>query len=185
MANKKKDNKNVIIGSICAVVVVVVIVIVAVVLATSGGNRLGDDYFKSDGQKYVLTIETDQTTIEDTEEAYVPVKTHLVYAYSGDAITGLKMYYEYADEATAKKALEEMKASAGDEEIGEVATEGKYVIITAPEDQYKNLTAADVKAQIEFMEQLKNMNSSSQGTDSTNGEVVESTTEENTTEEQK
>ncbi|MBR3248977.1 hypothetical protein IKF89_03035 [Candidatus Saccharibacteria bacterium] len=184
MANKKKDNKNVIIGSICAVVVVVVIVIVAVVLATSGGNRLNDNYFQSDGQKYVLTIETDQTSIEGTDEQYVPVKTHLVYTYSGDDITGLKLYYEYADENTAKKALEEMKAAAGNE-LGEAVIEGKYVIATAPEEQYKDLKAADVKAQIDFMEQLKNMNSNSQGTNSTNGEVVESTTEENTTEEQK
>ena len=172
----KKDNKNVIVGSICAVVVVVVVVIVAIVLATSGGNRLNDNYFQSDGQKYVLTIETDQAAIENTEEAYVPIKTHLVYTYSDNKITGLKYYYEYADEDTAKKALEEMQKSAGNE-VGEIAAEGKYLIITAPEDQYKDLTAADVKTQIEFMESLKKANSENRGTDTANGEVVESTTE--------
>ncbi len=52
----KKDNKNVIVGSICAVVVVVVVVIVAIVLATSGGNRLNDNYFQSEGEKDVFTI---------------------------------------------------------------------------------------------------------------------------------
>ena len=174
MADKsKKDNKNVIIGVVCAVVAVIVIAIIAAVVATSGKSGLSDVYFQSDGQKYVLTIETDQTAIEETDEAYVPVKTHLVYTYSGDQITGLKLYYEYADEDTAKKALEEMKSAAGSEDLGEVVVEGKYVIATAPEDQYKDLTASDVKAQIEFMESLKNMNLEDYGTDSTDGEVVE------------
>ena len=174
MADKaKKDNKNVIIGSICAVVVVAVIVIVAVVLATSGSNKLNDDYFKSDGQKYVLTVETDQTAIEDTDEEYVPVKTHMVYTYSGDTITGLKLYYEYADADTAKKALEEMKSAAGDEDLGDVVVEGKYVITTAPEEQYKDLTASDIKAQIEFMDALKKMNLEDYSTDDVDGEVVE------------
>ena len=156
MAKKaKKDNKNAIIGGICAAVLVVVIIIVAVVLATGGGNKLNDDYFVSDDTKYVLTIESDDIDYEDSEAAYIPLKTHLVYTYSGDEITGLKTYAEYADAAAAKAAFEAMK-EAGEDVTG-VTIDGKYLIMTATEDQYEGMTASDVKQQIEFMEMMKGL----------------------------
>lgn len=163
MANKKAkgkskgNNKNLIIGICCAVVVVVVIV-VAIVLAVTSGNRLGDAYFVSDDTKYVLTVESDDMVIDEEEEAYAPVKTHLVYTYSGDEITGLKAYYEYADNASAKAAYDYILSSG--EETGEVAIDGKYVIITAAPEEYEGLTASDVKQQVEFMEMMKNMDTS-------------------------
>ena len=164
MANKKAKNKggnkNIIIGACCAVVVVVVIV-VAIVLAVTSGNRLGDAYFVSDDTKYVLTVESDDMVIDEEEEAYAPVKTHLVYTYSGDEITGLKAYYEYADNASAKAAYDYILSSG--EETGEVAIDGKYVIITAAPEEYEGLTASDVKQQVEFMEMMKSMNT--EGTD--------------------
>lgn len=153
MANKaKKDNKNAIIGCICAAVVVIVVVIVAVVLATNG-NKLNDSYFKSDDTKYVLTMESDGT---DTDE-YTPIKTHLVYTYSGDEITGMTSYYEYADEAKAKAAADVWKENAGDS-YKEIYANGKYVVLVSNESDYEGVTASDVKQQIEFMEMLKNMN---------------------------
>lgn len=159
MANKKAKNKggnkNIIIGACCAVVVVVII-IVAIVLATTGGGGLNDSYFVSDGSKYVLTVESEDMVIDEDEEAYAPVKTHLVYTYSGDEITGLKAYYEYADAASAKAAYDYILSSG--EETGEVAIDGKYVIITAAPEEYEGLTASDVKQQVEFMEMMKNMN---------------------------
>ncbi|MDO5451755.1 MAG: hypothetical protein Q4F56_01565 [Candidatus Saccharibacteria bacterium] len=155
MANKaKKDNKKTIIGGVCAAVVVVVVIIVAVVLANSG-SRINDDYFVSDGTKYVLTLDSTEYEYDEEDAAYVPVKTHLVYTYSGDEITGLKTYAEYADEAAAKAAYQAMKD--GGEDLTGVEIVGKYLVQTATEDQYEGMTASDVKQQIEFMESLKNM----------------------------
>ena len=174
MAKKaKKDNKNMIIGGICAAVAVVVVIVLAVVLAT-GGNKLDDSYFVSDGSKYVLTIESDDLEFDEEEEAYAPIKTHLVYTYSGDEITGLKTYAEYADAASAKAALEAMKAAG--EDVSEISIDGKYLVMTATPDQYEGMTASDVKQQIEFMEMMKNMDLDDSTTEE--GEVVEDGTDE-------
>lgn len=151
----KKDNKNMIIGCICAAVVVIVVIVVAVTLATRSG--LNDDYFKSDGTKYVLTIESDE--MGGSEDNYNPVRTHIVYTYSGDEITGMKTYGEFANADKAKEAYNAIK-DAG-EDMANYALDGKYIIVTGTEDQYKDMKASDVKAQIEFMESLKNIDTSS------------------------
>ena len=158
MANKakrtKKDNKNMVIVGACAAVVVVVIITVAIVLAISG-NKINDDYFVSDGSKYVLTLDSDDYEFDEDESEYVPLRTHMVYTYSGDEITGLKTYAEYADEAAAKTAFQAMKDA--DEDLTNVEIVGKYLVQTATEDQYEGMTASDVKKEIELMESLKNM----------------------------
>lgn len=157
MAEKaKKDNKNLIIG-ICVAVLAIAVIVVAVVLATKGTTKLSDAYFKSDDTKYVLTIDEDQMDTEDAGE-YEPVKTHIVYYYSGDTINGMTTYMEFADEATAKTALEAYK-SVDQEGVKSLSANGKYLVIEMTEDQYSDLTTSDVKQQIEFMEMLKNMDS--------------------------
>ena len=154
MANKAtKDNKNMMIG-ICAVVLVAIVaVVIAVVLANS--NKLNDSYFVSDGSKYVLTVESEMTGDEE-QDAYTPVKTHIVYTYSGDEITGMKTYGEFADADAAKKAFDAIKESG--EDMTNYAIDGKYIIVTGTAESYEGMTASDVKAQIEFYESLKNMN---------------------------
>lgn len=149
----KKDNKNLIIG-ICAAIAVVAVIIITIVLVNNGSG-LNDSYFVSDDTKYVLTIEADDS---DDSDEYTPLKTHLVYTYDGDTITSMKSYYEYADANTAKAAYDAMK-EAGGEEVEGMELNGKYIIMTAEEDVYKDLTTSDVKQQIEFMEMLKNMDS--------------------------
>ena len=163
MAEKaKKDNKNLIIG-ICVAVLAIAVIVVAVVLATKGTTKLSDAYFKSDDTKYVLTIDGDQMDIEDADE-YEPVKTHIVYYYSGDTVNGMTTYMEFADESTAKTALEAYK-SVDQEGIKNLSVNGKYLVIEMTEDQYADMTASDVKQQIEFMEMLESMDSDD--TDST------------------
>ena len=171
MANKKakKDNKGAIIG-ICAAIVVLVVVIVAVVLATGGGSSIGDSYFQSDDTKYVLTLETGEIESEEEDAQYIPLKTHYVYTYEGDTVTGLKIYYEYADAGAAKAALDYVKEESGDV-FTEVVTDGKYVVATAAEEQYEGMTADDVKQQIEFMEALQE--AAADGTIDEDTEVVE------------
>ena len=154
MAEKaKKDNKNLIIG-ICAAIAVVLVVVVAVMLVSKGSTQLGDSYFVTDDTKYVLNLDTNYV---DEEEEYAPLKTHIVYFRSGDKITGMKSYYEYANDNDAKAAYDMLK-SIEEYKNANLSTEGKYIVITASEEEYANLTPSEVEEQIEFMEMLQNMN---------------------------
>ncbi|MDO4399139.1 MAG: hypothetical protein Q4C24_02500 [Candidatus Saccharibacteria bacterium] len=178
MAEKaKKNNKNLIIG-ICATVLVIGVVAVAIFFATRGGSTtLNDAYFVSDDTKYVLTVDSDQTDSED--ETLTPIKTHIVYNYSGDSITGMTTYMEFADAATAKSALEIYKNAEDQTGVKNISVNGKYVVVEMTEDQYAEMTASDVKQQIEFMEMLKNMNLNDVEDDSDNSVEIDETTEEN------
>lgn len=171
---KKKNNQNLITG-ICVAVVVIVVIIIAVILATRGGT-LNDSYFVSDGTKYVLTIET--ADIEDGEtDSHAPLKVHSVYTYSGDQITGLKIYYEYADATAAKAAFDSL---TDEEKSGykEIALDGKYLVLVTNESDYEGLTASEVKQQIEFIDSLKNMNAEDAALEETETvEVTESDAE--------
>ncbi len=157
MANQaaKKDNKNLIIG-ICVAAVAVVAIIVAIVMFARNSNTLSDDYFKSDDTKYVLTIDTDSMDIDTEGEEYIPVKTHVVYTYSGDEITGMKSYAEFSDAATAEKAFKQLQES-DEEEAKTAELNGKYIVFTNDASEYEELTTSDIKQRIEFMEMLKNM----------------------------
>lgn len=166
-AKAKKDNKNLIIGCIAALVLVVAIIITIVVVVNN--NSLNDGYFVSDGSKYVLTIDADDYGEKDQ---YTPLKTHLVYTYDGDTITGMKTYYVYADGDSAKAAFDALKQEINNEEqTALMELNGKYIIVTAEEESYKDLKASDIKQQIEFMEKLKNMNTGDSEDNQTEVEV--------------
>lgn len=151
-----KSNKNIIIG-ICIVVLVLAVIIVAIVFSTKGNTQLNDAYFVSDSTKYVLTVDEEDLDIDDRTE-HKPVKTHIVYPYSGDNVTGMITYLEYADESAAKAAFEAYK-DYEQSEVKNLSTNGKYLVVEMTEDQYSDLKASDVKQQIEFMEMLKNIDS--------------------------
>ena len=187
--NKTKDvrkkNTGVIVGICCVIAVVIVIIIAAVVISNNSG--LNDSYFKSDDSKYVLTINQDEMTTSEGEEAnYTPKKTHIVYEYKDDTVTGVKVYYEYADNETATKALDYIKENQSTESYKELVTEDKYVVITMNESDYEGVTASDVKSQIEAYEALKNTNLNDATTnDTTTTEENTDTTTENTNTENK
>ncbi len=168
-ANKNRNNnkRNIIIGACAALVVIIIIVVIVI----CNNKKIDDSYFVSDGSKYVLTIDYSDVEVledEDEETPPTPKKAHEVYTYSGDTITSLKYYYEYADENTAKKALDFFKEEGATDNM---AVEGKYVVITANEADYSNTTASEIKEAIEFYQESMNDNSD-------NGEEVEEETEE-------
>ena len=132
-------------------IVAIIAAIIAVVVAINANSTINDAYFVSDGSKYVLNIEGD----EDGKTK----ATHIVYYYSGDKITGAKSFYEFADEATAKEAYNELKESAA-EYADSSELKGKYIVITASDDDIKDITVDGVKSQIEFYESLKNIEDS-------------------------
>lgn len=155
--NAKKTNKNLIIG-ICAGVAVVVAIVIAVLLIAKPGGMFGgglnDDYFKTDDTKMVMTLNQDESSFSDEE--YAPLKTHTVYYRSGETITGVSTFYEYADDATAKKAYDHVNDS---DTTGakEVKLRGKYIEIVLSEEVYEGTTAEEVQQSIEFMEMLRQM----------------------------
>lgn len=147
----QRKNNSMLIGGICLALVVVAIVVVAIVMMNK--SKLNDSYFVSDGSKYVFTMET---TGERDET--MPVKTHVVYTYTDDTITGMKTYAEYANAGEAKKAYDLYVSSEGTPvEMSRYSLDGKYVILDADKSEYEDLKASDVKQQIEFMEMLKNL----------------------------
>ena len=176
MANrsKKKNNKGLIIGGICALVVVIIIIIVAVINA----NRLGDAYFQSDGSKYVLTMEY---TPSEGDDNVTPLKSHNVYTYECDKITGVKVYYQYSDDAAAKKAYDYFSAETDSKDYKTIAIDGKYVVFEANESEYKDLTTKDVESQIKFIESIKNTNTNTTETTTEDTTTSDGTTTETTT----
>ena len=171
---KRKGNLGLIIG-ICTTIVAVIIIIIAVILAINN-NQLSDAYFVSDDTKYVLT--SDRSNLENNDDV---IKVHEVYTYSGDTITSLKAYHQFENADIAKLALEKYK---NDETISEMITDieqnGNYVILTYDKSIYDGLTATDIKQQIEFLNSLKESNSTTDYTEDEieNTEVIENTTEE-------
>lgn len=175
--NVRKNNTRMIVGICCVIVAIIVIIIAAVAISSNSG--LNDSYFKSDDSKYVLTIDQDELMISEDEEAnYASKKVHIVYEYKDDAITGMKIYYEYADNETAMKALDDIKENQDIESYKELVVDGKYVVATVNESEYEGATVSDVKSQIEAHEALKTMNFDDMMTDeTTTTEDTDTTTE--------
>lgn len=185
MAKKaEQNNKNLIIG-ICMALILIAIVVVVVVLVIKNNNpTLSDSYFTSDDTKLVLNLEPDQFSAE--EESFQPVESHLIYYYSGDTITDMKSYYEYANEADAKSAYEYYKANL-QSEFQNIELDGKFLILTANPSDYEGITAYDVEEQIKFIESINNNQSDEEVVDikepATEETVEETTVEETVVEE--
>lgn len=153
----KKFNKNLLIAIIG--IVVAVIVVVVLVLIRNNSAELSESWFKSDGSKLVLTIESDPDMVSENEQT--PINSHLVYFYSGETITSLKVYYQYENPVKAKTAYEVLHES-NNGQYKDVLLDGRYVILVAVESEYEHLKSSDVKQQIDFMEM---MNASSSSTE--------------------
>ena len=158
MAEKAKTTKQnkktgLIIGICAAIIVVIAIIIAVVVLAVNNNNKYSDSFFVSDGTKYVINFEADDL-IED-EDGMKPDKVHVVYYYSGDSVTGITTYYQYANEETAEKAFTKFK-SENQDYFEDIKLDGTFMITKSLKADYENFTASDVKQQIEFMESAKN-----------------------------
>lgn len=150
MATEAKNNKNLIIGICGAVVAIAIIVVVAVFVLKNKKPTLNDDYFKSDGSKLVISMDA------DASQENAAVKQHQVYTYSGETITGLKSYLEFETADAAKAAYDSYKNTGEDGSISKVELDGKYIVMTIAEEQYKELTTTAVKGYIELFESIKN-----------------------------
>ncbi|MBQ3436513.1 hypothetical protein IJG26_00975 [Candidatus Saccharibacteria bacterium] len=157
MAEKAaQKSKNNLIFGIIALIAILVIVIVVIFAVKNANSNYGESYFASDDTKYVINLEDGEFSTEDSEHS--PTKVHLVYFRSGDDITGVKYYYEYIDEKEAKSAYDYYKSNYTNE-YDDIELNGKFIILTANKSDYEGMTAYDVQQQIEFMEQLHEMDS--------------------------
>ena len=129
-----------------AYVSLLVIIAVAIIIPVYNATHppLSEEFFVSDDTKDVISLDADRSSGGPNPSTH----THLVYTYDGDNVTGLKTYFEYPDEATAATALESLKDL---QEFSGAIRDGKYIVVTAPEDQFKGLTASDVKQQADAL----------------------------------
>ena len=153
MANKakekKKNNKDLIISICIACIVIAAIIITTILMLKIKSNAPSEEFFVSDGTKYVINLKGEEYASE--EEDYQAKEIHIVYYYSGETITGAKTYYEYSDEAKAKAAFNYYsEIFAG--EYDNIELDGKYVVLTSNESDYKNKTTFDIEQQIKFIE---------------------------------
>lgn len=141
------------IGKVVCLCVGVIAIIVVMVAIMFGGQGVGIESFVSDSTKYVLNIPA-----EENEDG--GVATHAIYYYKDDAITGMKMYYEFTDADTAKKfydtLMESLKSDEENEEKATYKLNGKYVIAIADKSAYEELKASDIKAYIDLYEKYSN-----------------------------
>ena len=89
--NQRKNNNRLLF--ICGAAAIAVVIIVAIILAAVGNREPDPSFFKSDDTKYVISIdnfiddeEDAEEETEETVEDYSPLRTHLVYYYSGDIV---------------------------------------------------------------------------------------------------
>ena len=128
-------------------IIAAVIAIAAIVLAIVLINRqpvINDDYFVSDNEKYVITLE---------DNTYGAKVTHHVAHYnSNDEITKLEAYYEFEDEEAAKTVFNELKdlEESGLENI-DIALNGKYIVENRSLEDL-SMTASEFKQWIDFYE---------------------------------
>ena len=149
VASYIKHHKVLILTSALTAVAVVVVVIVVVSI---NHHPITDDYFVTDETKYVMTL-TPETDEKKTPNSRGLVQTFYVYDRDGDTITGIKTYFEYVDEATAKTNYEKTKDQ---QEFKNAELNGKYIIVTMDKDQYKGLKTSDVEQQIENIQRFIN-----------------------------
>lgn len=150
---------------ICLIIgiIAIVAIIFAIVFAVKGAT-INDAYFVSDGSKLVINLDNDY----DDNVVVAPIKSHLVYYYSGDKITGVKYYYEFSSNEKALEAYNELKSN-DDFNESEIALNGKYIIFTFPSSQYEGTTVEDVKSYMQIVEN---------GSGTTEIEAAEETVEE-------
>lgn len=163
---KKTVNKNLLVA-IGGLLIAVIVVVLLFIFVGGGMGGLNEGWFVSDDTKLVLTIESNPEMVAEDES--IPINSHMVYTYSGDNITGFKIYYQYSDNEKAKKACETI--SANNSIYENVEQNGRYVVMTEKAEDYQYLKTSDIKQQIDFMNMYNSNNNQSS---SSNTETTES-----------
>ena len=143
---KRENNRNNLIITIVMVVVAVVAIIIGAILGRQ--PEISDDYFVSDDTKLVLSL---GSAVADFETDYEPPMTHLVYDYSGDNITGMRIYFAYDNDDDAKEAFSHITVADKDWAITKRLS-GKYIVFEVVKSKYDGLTTTEMRQNIESMQ---------------------------------
>lgn len=147
-----KFSKTTLIYLVCALVSI--ISIIAIIIIVLSKPKIDDSYFVSDDTKTVVSLSpNDQTTGSGSH-----INTFVVYTYDGDNVVGLKTYFEYTDVDSASAALESYKSKP---EFSNVEQNDKYIIVSSDTEQFKGLTADDVRQQAEAIQKMQAQKSQS------------------------
>lgn len=140
---KKKSPIAIIIASVVTLAVAVGL-IVFFITRNSGEDPINDAYFKSNDKRLVYTTE-----IKDRSENYNATKIHEVYKIDGETVKNYSFFYEYQDEYSANKALENVRKSVwNDEDVTTVELYGKFIGIVYDDEKVEKLTASDIREDI-------------------------------------
>ncbi len=141
-------------ATVFPVILLLVAVAVLIVLTVLNRPTIDDEFFVSDDTKTTISLTPSSNGSTNT----TLIETHLVYTYDGDNVSGLKTYFEYPDEETARNTLESIKEQP---EFKGAVVEGKYIVVTADEGQYKGLTTSDIRQQANALQKFQESQSSS------------------------
>lgn len=132
-----------------------IIILVAVVFISLQLSGCGCEKDKDEKGKNKTQIEM---TIENlyTDEGKLVYNNNdiykIVYYFSGDEITGLEHYYEYANETEAEAKYKEYKETLkNDASIKKITRSGKYVVYTMAGERYEGKTVEQVKNSYSYL----------------------------------
>ena len=141
----------------CAGGALLLIIIIVIIVAASHQPIINDDFFISDDTK--TTIDISSTGGDSTSDH----QTRTVYEYDGnDNVISMKTYFEYSDADAAATAYASLKDQF---EFKSSTLQGKYIIVTADESQFKGLTASDIRQQAEAIRAYQAQQNSSSSED--------------------
>ena len=130
--------------TIFSVVIVALLIVVTVVLINMNGKvTYNDDYFKSDDSKIVSTFVSDVE--EFSANQIVPVKSYMVYYYSGNKINNVKVFYKFENFEQTEEANKYL--DVGSLEWADAKeVNGEYLIIQMNNSEYEELTTEIVRS---------------------------------------
>lgn len=126
------------------VMMAVILFAVAVVMANRQ-EAIADDYFVSDDTKLVLTM--DAETAGFVEGEYEPPYTHIVYYYSEDDITDVKVYFAYDDAEAAIQAYNNIDLADANW-MASMGRNGRYLVFETKRAKYEGLSVSEVRSNI-------------------------------------
>ena len=129
--------------TIFSMIIVVLLVVVTVVLIKMNGKvSYTDDYFKTDDSKIVSTFVSDAEVFGESQ--IEPVKTYMVYYYSGNKITNVKVFYKFENFEQTEEANKHL--DVGSLEWADAKeVNGEYLIVQMNKSEYNELTTEIVR----------------------------------------
>lgn len=139
-----------------AIIIGVIVVLIAVVIALliiPGKNRnvLDADFFKNSDDKIVLPIGDDSYAADNTRAKQM----YEVFNIGDSKIVSAFLYMEYDSEEYAESALEseDLKAAISNGVYTKNSkTDGKFVVLELPKENYENTSVASLKESVSSYE---------------------------------